>query len=251
MDGARRTPPPAREDVTTHCGGVPARGETRSVVNQQHRDIPASGERTDRTATRDRGSRSHPRTRGTNHPVQRRVQPAFGAIPAHGERTRCPASRRPTTWSHPRERGTNAGAALLATLHSEPSPHAGNERRDLLAVVAQHGAIPACGERTAAGDHRVLPRWSHPRMRGTNRAQSRQLPPEWSHPRMRGTNGDGRGGRSPASEPSPHAGNEREGFEVEFPGCGAIPACGERTAADGADCPAARSHPRMRGTNRN
>ena len=137
------------------CGGsgnvsgnraIPASGETRSVVNQQHRDIPArgeehpdrlefarsdgaipaSGERTARTRTGHRGWwEPSPRAGNGRHLMAFPVG-VGGAIPARGERT----------WA------TVAGEGSYV----EPSPHTGKEPDRHRTHRLREGAIPARGE---------------------------------------------------------------------------------------------------------
>ena len=137
------------------CGGsgnvsgnraIPASGETRSVVNQQHRDIPARGEqhpdrlefaRSDGAIPASGETRSvvHQQhrvipARGEEHPDRLEFARSDGAIPASGERTARTRTGHRGWW--------------------EPSPRAGNGRHLMAFPVGVGGAIPARGERTWA-----------------------------------------------------------------------------------------------------
>jgi hypothetical protein len=127
-----------------------------------------------------------PRARGAEE-VRHVREEVLGTIPAcAGSRSEAPRAM-PNAWDHPRVRGEQFVVEISAPVVEGPSPRARGAGELRLVRVVPGGTIPACAGSSSAQTSPRPPSRDHPRVRGEQRARSRNSSrPPGPSPRARG-----------------------------------------------------------------
>ena len=140
--------------------------------------------------------RAHPRSRGENRSIGRRLSRSTGSspltrgkphlvnldhesqglIPAHAGKTFTFERTSAGETAHPRSRGENDKMHWAARSRLGSSPLTRGKRAPPQLPAASYGLIPAHAGKTASGSSRREKAGAHPRSRGENEAEAQRLP---------------------------------------------------------------------------
>ena len=189
--------------------------------------IPAHAGKTLPVSPRRSRTRAHPRSRGENMglPIgyvstpgsspltrgKRRI--AAGEeftdrlIPAHAGKTTTGRARSSCTQAHPRSRGENWNGGHPAVENYGSSPLTRGKHQGRRERRRRVGLIPAHAGKTTRSTGQTFPAWAHPRSRGENKMQQRELTTDaGSSPLTRGKLGHALTSASPLRLIPAHAG---------------------------------------------
>ena len=197
---------------------------------QSRRLIPARAGKTMWRLVAAAETRAHPRSRGENEPMMRRVpisvgssplargKPAhrpvpaedLGLIPARAGKTVGASRARRSARAHPRSRGENSGSFCVQLKTPGSSPLARGKRQHPKNRAWSGGLIPARAGKTRCVIHRVHLRAAHPRSRGENSYTAhRPIFAAWLIPARAGKTSERRGkGNEPWAHPRSRGENE-------------------------------------------
>ena len=157
--------------------------------------IPAHAGKTDQRGARGSTRAAHPRSRGENMVLRDRSRQSVGSspltrgkrpraqplhasqrlIPAHAGKTPRRHRVAASLPAHPRSRGENHNRPRSQFMHSGSSPLTRGKHQGRRERRRRVGLIPAHAGKTTRSTGQTFPAWAHPRSRGENKMQQREL----------------------------------------------------------------------------